>query len=50
MDKLDFVKVIQDIFAECKTEEEIESKYRQMNLMLLHQELMSKKYLESGVL
>jgi len=46
MDILDFLNMVNDILAECETEEEIETRKLQMSQLLLKQANLSKKYLE----
>lgn len=50
MDKYDFLNVISEIFEECKTEEEINSRKRQMILLITQKAELSKMYLGSGIL
>lgn len=50
MDKFDFLGIVSDIFAECKTNEEIESRKKEMILLLQQQSELSEQYLRLGIL
>ena len=50
LDKYDFINCISDIFSECKTEEQIESRAKQMIVLIEQQEILSKQYLKAGIL
>ena len=50
MDKFDFMKVVDDVYGECKTEEEIASRMKQMLDCVKIQGQLAFGYLEAGIL
>lgn len=50
MDKLEFMNVVSDVYAECKTEEEIASRMSQMLDCVKVQAYLSVDYLKAGIL
>lgn len=49
MDKFDFMCIVQDIYNECKTKEEIVSRMKEMMECIKNQGLMAMNYLDAGI-
>jgi len=50
MDKHDFMKIILEILEQCKSNEEIELRAKEMINIVNNAENISKAYLEAGIL
>lgn len=50
MDKLEFMKVVDDVYKVCKTEEEIASRMEQMLDCIKSQGQLAFGYLKAGIL
>lgn len=50
MDKYEFMQIVQDIFEQCKTEEEIVFRMKEMQQCITQQSMMSMQYLKVGIL
>lgn len=50
MDKFDFMSIVQDIYSECKTKEEIASRMKEMLDCVKNQGFMAMNYLDAGIL
>ena len=50
MDKFEFMKAVDDIYAECETEEEISSRMKQMIDCVKSQGQLAFGYLKAGIL
>lgn len=50
MDKFDFIKAVDDVYAECKTEKEIASRMKQMIDCVKSQGQLAFGYLKAGIL
>ena len=50
VDKFDFMKVVQDVFEECKEQREIDSRMKEMVQIVEQQGILSKEYLKLGFL
>lgn len=50
MDKFEFMKVVDDVYAECKTEKEIASRMKQMLDCVITQAQLNAGYLKAGII
>ncbi|WP_297642764.1 hypothetical protein [uncultured Bacteroides sp.] len=50
MDKFEFMKVVDDVYGECKTEEEIASRMKQMLDCVNAQGQLAMGHLKAGIL
>ena len=50
MDKFGFMKVVDDVYAECKTEQEIASRMKQMLDCVRTQAQLNTGYLKAGII
>lgn len=50
MDKFEFMKAVDDVYAECKTEQEIASRMKQMLDCVRTQAQLNMGYLKAGIL
>jgi hypothetical protein len=48
--KYDFMKMIEDIFETCNSDEEIEQKATHMTFIVENQKKLAKQYLKLGIL
>lgn len=48
--KYDFMKMIEDIFETCNSDEEIEQKATHMTFIVENQKELAKRYLKLGIL
>lgn len=50
MDKFEFMSAVDDIYAECKTEQEIAARMKQMLDCVRTQGMLARGYLKAGIL
>lgn len=49
-DKFDFMSIVQDIYDECKTKEEIASRMKEMMECIKQKGFLAMNYIDAGIL